>query len=68
MSALIGQGACRLLACSRAAIDSTRAGASGSLQATGTPAPRKALSVVQNVATFYLMFKLLLLIYVLQPC
>ncbi len=33
MGALIGQSACRLFACARAEIDSTRARASGGLQA-----------------------------------
>ncbi len=36
VGALIGQRACRLLALARAAIDSTRVGASGSLQAATT--------------------------------
>ncbi len=39
VGALIGQSACRLLACARAAIDSTRAGASGGLQAATTRPP-----------------------------
>ncbi len=36
VGALIGRSACRLLACARAAIENTRAGASGSLQAATT--------------------------------
>ncbi len=36
VDALIGQSACRFLALAREAIDSTRAGASGSLQAATT--------------------------------
>ncbi len=36
VGALFGQNACRLLACARAAIDSTRARASGSLLAATT--------------------------------
>ncbi len=39
VGALIGQSACRLLACTRAAIDSTRARASGSFQASTTCPP-----------------------------
>ncbi len=38
VGALIGQSACRLLACTRAAIDSTRARASGGLQSATTRA------------------------------
>ncbi len=36
MGALIGQGACRLLALAREAIDSTRVGANGSLHSAAT--------------------------------
>ncbi len=60
VGALIGQSACRLLACARAEIDSTRARASGSLEVATTLPPLTSLQGVTDIsrADFFLRLQL----------